>query len=128
MPINVNKLSEVFGKDVFTDRGDYCGKVSNVKVDLNKFRIGSIVLRARKGGYLASLLGGKKGVVVPYQFLKAVGDIVIIKHINPDTVGSPARGRGEEEELRTSLSRVDSEGEAEEFEEEEEDDNVSLPF
>lgn len=124
MPINVNKLSEVFGKDVFTDRGEYCGKVSNVKVDLNKFRIGSLVLRARKGGYLANLLGGKKGVVVPYQFLKAIGDIVIIKHINPDSVSTPSQQRREEEELRTSLSKAE-EGAAEEYEEE---DSVSLPF
>ena len=35
MPITVKDISEMFGKDVFTDRGFYCGKVADVEFDLN---------------------------------------------------------------------------------------------
>lgn len=120
MPINVKKLSQVFSKDVFTDKGEYCGKVENVKVDLNKFRIGSVVLKAVKGSYLARMLGGKKGVVIPYQFIKAIGDIVIIKHISSESV----RGQGKEE------AEVEKpEGYSSSYEEsEEEPEEVAMPF
>ncbi len=121
MPVNVEKLSEMFSKDVFTDKGRYCGQVKNVKIDLNKFRMGSIVLRAKKGSYLARMLGGKKGIVIPYQFIKAIGDIVIIKHISSEAVKGQQKQEATVEE--PPMSRPTSEEDTEEEEEE-----VSMPF
>ncbi|MCD6477838.1 MAG: PRC-barrel domain-containing protein [Candidatus Aenigmarchaeota archaeon] len=86
MPINVKNLSEMFGKDVFTTKGVYCGKVGDVKVDLTKFRVRSLVIEAARGSYLAEIVGGKRGVIIPYQMVQSVGDIVIVKHINPPAV------------------------------------------
>ncbi len=123
MPVNVEKLSEMFSKDVFTDKGRYCGQVKNVKIDLDKFRMGSIVLKARKGSYLARMLGGKKGVVIPYQFIKAIGDIVIIKHISSEAVKGTQKKEAEVKEP-TVPAKESSFGAVEEEEEEE----VSMPF
>lgn len=81
MPVNVKNISEIFNKDVFTARGDYYGKVSDVKIDLMKFRLRSLVIEAERGTSLAQALGGKRGIVVPYQMVQSVGDIVIIKPI-----------------------------------------------
>ncbi len=123
MPVNIEKLSGMFSKDVFTDRGKYCGQIKNVKIDLDKFRMGSIVLKAKKGSYLARMLGGKKGIVIPYQFIKAVGDIVIIKHISSDSVkGQTSREATVEE---PSSSRGTDTGFTQEEDEEEE---VTMPF
>jgi len=93
MPINVKNLSEMFGKDVFTTKGVYCGKVGDVKVNLNKFRVRSLVIEAARGSYLSEIVGGKKGIIVPYQMVQSVGDIVIIKHIT-----APAVKENEEKE------------------------------
>ncbi len=120
MPVNVEKLSEMFSKDVFTDRGKYCGQIKNVKIDLDRFRMGSIVLKAKKGSYLATMLGGKKGIVIPYQFIKAVGDIVIIKHISSESVKGHASREATVEEP-TGVRDTET------FEEEEEEE-VSMPF
>ncbi|MFH1105702.1 MAG: PRC-barrel domain-containing protein, partial [Candidatus Aenigmatarchaeota archaeon] len=81
MPINVKDVSEVFGKDVFTDRGAYCGKISDLEFDITKFKIRAIVIEAVRGSYLANVVGGKRGVIVPFPMVQAVGDVVIIKHI-----------------------------------------------
>ncbi len=123
MPVNVKRLSDVFSKDVFTDRGRYCGQVRNVKIDLNKFRIGSIVLKARKGSYLAQMLGGKKGVVIPYQFIKSVGDIVLIKHISSEAIKGHQKKEAEIEEPSEIRPRSESVRD-----EEEEEEEVSMPF
>ncbi len=85
MPINVKDVSEVFGKDVFTDKGAYCGKISDLEFDLTKYKIRAVVIEAIKGSYLAQIVGGKRGVIVPFPMVQAVGDVVVIKHITAPT-------------------------------------------
>ncbi len=86
MAITMETLSGIVGKDVFTTKGVYCGKVSDVDMDLEKFRVRALVVDAVKGSFLANLVGDKKGVVVPYSMINAIGDIVIMKHVSPATV------------------------------------------
>ena len=83
MVVTVKNISEIFGKDVFTNRGVFCGRVADVEVNLARFRINALVVQTGKGSFLADMVGGKKGVVVPYQLVTSVGDVVIIKHITP---------------------------------------------
>jgi len=33
------------------------------------------------GTFLGKMVGGKKGIIVPYPMVQAIGDVVIIKHI-----------------------------------------------
>jgi len=72
--LRVKKISEVTGKNVFTSEGDYFGQVDDVnlaenKIDGWKIKVGS--------GFM-SMFGGAKGVVIPHQFVRAIGDILII--------------------------------------------------
>jgi sporulation protein YlmC with PRC-barrel domain len=83
MAIQVSSVSDTYSKDVFTDRGFFCGKVEDVECDLKRFKIRSLVIRAIKGSYLSRMLGDKKGVVIPFPMVHAVGDIILIKHIQP---------------------------------------------
>jgi len=89
MVVTVKNVSEVFGKDVFTNRGVFCGRVADIEVNLSKFRINALVIETGKGSFLADMVGGKKGVVVPYQLVNSVGDVVIIKHITPTMPETP---------------------------------------
>lgn len=82
MVVSEQKLSDVVGKDVFTEKGSHCGRVSDVRIDMAKFKVDALTIDATKGSFLATVVGGKKGVVVPYSMVKAIDDIVIIKHIS----------------------------------------------
>jgi sporulation protein YlmC with PRC-barrel domain len=97
MPVNVKSLTEMFEKDVFTERGVYCGKVDDVKVDLDKFRMKAVAIEAVKGSYLAEMVGRKKGIIIPYDMIRSIGDIVIIKHITAPVA------KEEEEKEKTEL-------------------------
>jgi sporulation protein YlmC with PRC-barrel domain len=81
MPINVKDVADMFGKDVFTGKGFYAGKISDLEFDLARFKIRSLVIEAAKGSFLGKALGGKRGVIIPYPMVQAIGDVVIIKHI-----------------------------------------------
>ena len=93
MTIQVSSVSETWLKDVFTDKGLYCGKVEDVECDLKRFKMRALVVRAAKGSYLSDMLGRKKGIIIPYPMVKAIGDIVLIKHFAAPT---------SEEDLETS--------------------------
>ena len=98
MPITVKDVGDLFGKDVFTAKGLYCGKVSDVEIDLARFKIRSLVIEAAKEGFLGKVLGGKKGVIVPYNVVQAIGDIVIIKHITTPEIPQEIPEEAPEEE------------------------------
>jgi sporulation protein YlmC with PRC-barrel domain len=74
--LKIKKLSEVVGKKVFTDSGDLFGMVEEVNLVDNKIDGWRIVVSRDSG--MVSVLGGARGVIVPQQFLKAVGDVLII--------------------------------------------------
>ena len=80
MAIQVSSISETWMKDVFTDKGLYCGKVEDVECDLKRFKLRALIVKAVKGSYLSDMLGRKKGIIIPYPMVKAIGDIVLIKH------------------------------------------------
>ncbi len=72
--LKIKRVSEIIGKNVFTSDGDYFGQIDDVnlvdnKIDGWKVRVGA--------GYL-SVFGGARGVIIPHQFVKAVGDVVVI--------------------------------------------------
>lgn len=72
--LKIKKISEVLGKRVFTDAGDFFGEVEEVNLVENKID----GWRIRVSGGAASMLGGARGVIVPHQFVKAIGDVVVI--------------------------------------------------
>lgn len=74
--LRIKRLSEVVGRRVYTDSGDLFGMVEEVNLVDNKIDGWRIVV-ARESGMI-NLLGGARGIIVPHQFIKAIGDIVII--------------------------------------------------
>jgi sporulation protein YlmC with PRC-barrel domain len=93
MAINVASVSGTWTKDVFTEKGSYVGKVEDVECDLKRFKLRSLVIKAIKGSYLSKMLGGKKGVIIPFPMVNAIGDIIVIKHVT----APPSEEMAEEE-------------------------------
>lgn len=69
-------MSEVVGLRVYTDSGDLFGVIEEVNLVDNKVDGWRIVV-ARESGMI-EVLGGARGIIVPHQFIKAIGDIFII--------------------------------------------------
>jgi len=76
--MKVKKLTEVIGKKVYTDTGDYFGEIEESNLIENKVD----GWRIRIANSMGNFLGGAKGVIIPHQFVKAVGDIVIVSRAN----------------------------------------------
>lgn len=74
--LKMKRLSETYDMRVFTDGGDYFGDVEEVILTHNK--VFGWRVRSTRDSFLSRVLGNAKGVIVPHQLVKAVGDIMII--------------------------------------------------
>ncbi|MBM3228302.1 hypothetical protein FJZ20_00215 [Candidatus Pacearchaeota archaeon] len=72
--MRVKKITEVMGCKVYTDSGDYFGEIEEANLLDNKVDGWKI----RVGGSVTSLIGGARGVIIPHQFVRAIGDIFVI--------------------------------------------------
>ena len=90
MAVKVSSISETYGKDVFTNKGMFCGKVEDVECDLKRFKIRSLVVKAAKESYISNMLGDKKGIIIPFPMVESIGDIIIIKHISMPVAEEPS--------------------------------------
>jgi len=72
--LKIKKVTDIIGKKVYTDTGDLFGEVEESNLIENKVESWRIKIVSSMGGYL----GGARGVIIPHQFIRAVGDVVIV--------------------------------------------------
>ena len=74
--LKMKRISESYDMKVFTDTGDYFGDIEESILTSNK--VFGWRVRATKNSFLTKVLGSAKGVIVPHQLVKSMGDIMII--------------------------------------------------
>ena len=74
--LKMRTISETYDMKVFTDSGEYFGDVE--EAILTKTKVFGWRVKATKNSFLTKILGSAKGVIVPHQLVKSVGDIMII--------------------------------------------------
>ncbi len=70
----IKKITDVLGTKVYTDSGDFFGEIEEANLQENKID----GWRIKVGGGVMSLIGGARGVIIPHQFVRAIGDIFLI--------------------------------------------------
>jgi sporulation protein YlmC with PRC-barrel domain len=76
MSLRIKNVTDVYSMQVFTDSGDYFGDIEEAVLQGNK--VTGWRIRATRNSFLTRILSGARGVVVPHQLVRAVGDIMII--------------------------------------------------
>ena len=74
--MRIRKLRGMVGAKVFTDSGDYFGEIEEANIMANK--VDGWKVRVARDSSLVGFLGGAKGLIIPHQFVRAMGDIVIV--------------------------------------------------
>jgi sporulation protein YlmC with PRC-barrel domain len=74
--LKLKQVTETYGLKVFTDQGEYFGEVDEVIIQNNK--VYGWKVKATRESYLSKAAGGVKGVIVPHQLTKAIGDVMIV--------------------------------------------------
>ena len=83
--IQTKVVSEMWNVPVYTDSGDYFGEVEDAIIEKNKVKGWKIV--AAQQSPIFKMLRGARGVIVPHQHVRAVGDIMLISKAVVPSVG-----------------------------------------
>ena len=84
---------------VYTAGGRHVGVVQNVILDLPNRRVGSLLLTRTN----PKLIEGGYNVAVPYRWVAAIGEIVILSHF-PDKVVAAGSGEASAETVEEPLT------------------------
>jgi len=74
--LKTRRLKDVMGLKVFTDNGDYFGEVEEVNLVENK--VDGWRIKLARDSNLTGFLGNAKGLIIPHQFVKAMGDVMVV--------------------------------------------------
>jgi len=74
--LKLRKINDLYDMPVYTDSGDYFGNVDEGIIVSNK--VYGWRVKATRDSFLSKVLGNAKGVVIPHQLVKSIGDVMII--------------------------------------------------
>ena len=89
--IKIKKISAMMGKRAFTDTGDFFGEIEEAILAENKVDSWRIKV-ARE---MAKNLNGARGVIIPHQFVKSIGDVFVINRASLPIVELDEEASGE---------------------------------
>lgn len=72
------EVSTLFGLNIYTEKGVYIGKVNDVVLEVNEKKATGLAATKLNPNMFDP---GSKGVVVPFRWVTAVGDVILIRHV-----------------------------------------------
>ena len=75
--LKIKKISDVIGKKVYTEEGDLFGDIEEANLINNKVES----WRIRVAASIGNLFNGARGVIIPHNYVRSVGDVFIINRV-----------------------------------------------
>lgn len=75
------EITNLVGREVYTNKGVYLGEVEDLRLDLDSEQVTGLALHQLNRELFASEANAARGVIVPYRWVQAVGDVVIVSDI-----------------------------------------------
>ncbi|GAB3684352.1 PRC-barrel domain-containing protein [Salinarchaeum chitinilyticum] len=78
----LEELTTLVGREVYTNNGVYVGEVEDVRLDVGAQAVTGLALGEINADLLAGQLeSGQRGAIVPYRWVRNVGDVVIVSDV-----------------------------------------------
>lgn len=74
--LRMKKITEMYGMKAFTESGEFFGTVEEVII--TQSRIHGWRISSARNSMLSRVIGNAKGVIVPHNLIKDIGDIIIV--------------------------------------------------
>jgi len=85
----------MIGMQVYTNQAVYLGSISNLVVEVDENKVQGLFISNTN----PLLVEGSKSVNVPYRWISAIGDVVILKYF-PKRVGVKKGSKGKAEKSK----------------------------
>ena len=81
MNVDSQEITALVGREVYSNNGVFVGEVEDVRLDLGAEEVTGLALSDLNKELFQGNIESGKGVMVPYRWVRAVGDVILINDI-----------------------------------------------
>ena len=81
MDAPTQEITALVGREVYSNNGVFVGEVEDVRLDLDDVKVTGLALHQVNQELFGERARGARGVIVPYDWVQAVGDVVLVSDI-----------------------------------------------
>ena len=75
------EITSLVGREVYSSNGVFVGELEDIQLDLDARAVTGLALAELNHELFAGQVSGSTGVIVPYRWVRAVGDVVLINDV-----------------------------------------------
>ncbi len=75
------EITTLVGREVYSNNGVFVGEIEDVKLDVDNQQVTGLALTEVNDDLFGRVLNGERGVMVPYRWVRAVGDVVLVNDV-----------------------------------------------
>ena len=75
------EITTLVGREVYSNNGVFVGEIEDVRLNLDKQSVTGLALGQLNRELFSETVQPGTGVIVPYRWVRAVGDVVLINDI-----------------------------------------------
>jgi len=84
------EITSLVGREVYSNNGVFVGEIEDLRLNVGGQSVTGLALGRLNSELFADEARGSQGIIVPYRWVRAVGDIVLINDVvervrDPDT-------------------------------------------
>ncbi|WP_267163667.1 PRC-barrel domain-containing protein [Halovenus salina] len=91
------EITTLVGREVYTNSGVFLGEIEDLRLELNEQQVTGLALHELNEELFAQEAASARGVIVPYRWVQAVGDIVIVNDLAERVQQAKVEDEDEEE-------------------------------
>jgi sporulation protein YlmC with PRC-barrel domain len=75
------EITTLVGREVYSNNGVFVGEVEDVRLDLDQEVVTGLALAELNTELFRGRIEPGKGVIIPYRWVRAVGDVILINDV-----------------------------------------------
>lgn len=76
-----SEITTLVGREVYSNNGVFVGEIEDLRLDLDAESVTGLALHQLNQELFDQEIRSSRGVIVPYRWVQAVGDVVIVNDI-----------------------------------------------
>jgi len=79
--MDADEITSLVGREVYSNNGVFVGEIEDIQLNLDAETVTGLALSELNAELFSREMTGTKGVIVPYRWVRAVGDVVLINDV-----------------------------------------------
>lgn len=75
------EITNLVGREVYSNTGVFVGEIEDVRLNLDDEVVNGLALAELNPDLFGDANTGTRGVIIPYRWVRAVGDVVLINDV-----------------------------------------------